>query len=400
MKTLLNVVAFITLLTGADVAFAQTWTPVSPAISGCGPVASSADGRKLVVCSLQDAQVYLSTDYGISWTQYAAPFDPNGEVHSVASSADGTKVVVENDHAYSSTFFTSTNSGTSWTQSTNASSSQCFVACSADGIKLVAVSLYGEIHTSNDSGITWTLATNAPNAEWVSVTSSADGTKLAAAAWHGIYTSTNSGATWLSNNAPIRPEAWTAVASSADGTKLVATIPNDAIYTSTNSGATWISNDVPKLFWTAAASSADGTKLVAAAHFNFIYTSTNSGVTWTGTDMGTNTVFYRGSIASSADGARLVAVDTHIGSYRNPNGNIYTLQTTPAPVLNIASVSNGLKLSWLVPSINFVLQQNSDLSTTNWVTLANMPTLNLTNLQNEVFLPPPASNSFFRLATP
>jgi hypothetical protein len=48
--------------------------------------------------------------------------------------------------------------------------------------------------------------------------------------------------------------------------------------------------------------------------------------------------------------------------------------------------------------MNFVLQQSADLS--SWSVVTNQPVLNLTNLQNEVILPPPDSNVFYRLKTP
>jgi hypothetical protein len=46
------------------------------------------------------------------------------------------------------------------------------------------------------------------------------------------------------------------------------------------------------------------------------------------------------------------------------------------------------------------LQQNSDLTTTNWTVMTNAPVLNLTNLQNQVILSPSGSNAFYRLKTP
>ena len=45
-----------------------------------------------------------------------------------------------------------------------------------------------------------------------------------------------------------------------------------------------------------------------------------------------------------------------------------------------------------------MMQQSSDLQ--NWVDMTNQPVLNLTNLQNEVILPPPGSNVFYQLKTP
>jgi hypothetical protein len=49
---------------------------------------------------------------------------------------------------------------------------------------------------------------------------------------------------------------------------------------------------------------------------------------------------------------------------------------------------------------NFVLQQNLDLTTTNWTDVTNTSTLNLTNLQDEVILLPTNGNGFYRLKTP
>ena len=79
---------------------------------------------------------------------------------------------------------------------------------------------------------------------------------------------------------------------------------------------------------------------------------------------------------------------------------IYTSYTTPAPSLDIASCDTTLALSWIVSSTNFVLQQNLDLTTTNWTDVTNTPALNLTNLQNEVMMLPSNSSSFYRLKTP
>jgi hypothetical protein len=57
-----------------------------------------------------------------------------------------------------------------------------------------------------------------------------------------------------------------------------------------------------------------------------------------------------------------------------------------------------LAVSWLVPSTNFVLQQSSDLI--SWAGVKDTPTLNLTNLLEQVILSPTNGNSFYRLATP
>jgi photosystem II stability/assembly factor-like uncharacterized protein len=82
---------------------------------------------------------------------------------------------------------TSTDSGVTWTP--QASIGKCYsVASSADGTKLVAGVNGGQIYLSNDSGITW--APRGSVLPWYAVASSADGTKLVAGAYGGqIYTS-------------------------------------------------------------------------------------------------------------------------------------------------------------------------------------------------------------------
>ena len=191
--------------------------------------------------------------------------------------------------------------GQTWVQQTNAPSDNwSSIASSADGSKLVAVNddmyfngdnftFYGSIYTSTNSGANWTQATNAPAAGWIAVASSADGNNLVAIPSGGsIYVSNDSGATWTSTNTPS--QFLDCIALSADGTKLVAGewndfVPNPSlIYTSTNSGLTWATNNSPSQYWTVVASSADGTKLVAGGNNPSgscpIYTSVDSGNNW------------------------------------------------------------------------------------------------------------------------
>ena len=218
-----------------------------------------------------------------------------------------------------------------------------------------------------------------------------------------VYVSTNSGATWVSTATPTNIYSYS-IASSADGRKLIVGGLNGSIqglsgivYTSTNSGYTWISNSVPFSYnpWYGVASSADGTRLIAVGQDGggAIVTSTNSGVSWISNSVPNLSEWV--SVASSADGTKLAATWPDY-----PNSYIYTSQLIPTPQLNCTLTNGNLALSWLIPSTNFVLQQNADLTTTNWSSVTNVPTLNLTNLQNHVTLPATAGNAFFRLTTP
>jgi hypothetical protein len=409
MKTkclLLAVAALGGLFTAVSPAFAQSWTLSDAPTEWWRPVASSADGSHLVAVAIADPSmppatlsgtIYTSIDSGATWTLTSAPV---ASWTSVASSADGSKLVAVSESADGDPgdprglIYTSTDSGATWTATSAPRTTWEAVASSADGTKLVAADgANAPIYTSSNSGGTW-RATSAPHSFWSSLASSADGTHLLAAAVEDgtgngpgrIYRSSNSGATWTLTS-PNAGGGWLSVASSADGSKLAAVgfdiHDNGLIYISSDSGGTWVTN-APAMYWTCVACSADGSKLVAGTDGGPLYTSTNSGATWTSSDA---SIRWWWSTASSADGSKLVATVY--------NGGIYTWQSTPAPLLRVSPSGTNVVISWTVPSLNFVLQQNSDLATTNWTDVTTAPTV--TNLQNQVVLPAPTGNAFYRL---
>ena len=125
-----------------------TWAPRDSSRSwSC--VASSADGSKLIA-AVSVGQIYTSTDSGVTWT----PRYISAGWTAVASSADGSQLVAT---AYNNDINTSTDSGITWTHrygnwTPSPSSSPYCVASSADGTKLVVgYSPYGPILTSAQS---------------------------------------------------------------------------------------------------------------------------------------------------------------------------------------------------------------------------------------------------------
>jgi hypothetical protein len=121
-------------------------------------------------------------------------------------------------------------------------------------------------------------------------------------------------------------------------------------------------------------------------HNGPIYISTNAGGSWTQTSAPAKTWT---SVASSADGARLVAVAN--------GGGIFTWQADTRPSLYITPLTNEIRLSWTVPSRPLMLQETSDLNATNWSEVTSPSVLNLTNLQNQVSIRPANRVSFYRL---
>ncbi len=397
-----------------------SWTSNSVPFIQWAAVASDASGTNLVGIGMNAGSllpvVYHSTNEGLSWiSRNPFPAGPQGEpisylLNSVASSSDGTKLVVG---ALGGWIYLSPDSGTTWRLSGAPTNfypigSPIAVASSADGTHLAAAGggMFGaipagasveSIYTSSDSGATWT-ANPAASAAWTAVAMSANGTTIAAVGQApvggiGIYSvTTDGGATWSSNTVPDG-EVWLSIASSADGTRLAAGSLNGPIYTSTNAGATWAATGPLFYEWTSIASSADGSRLVAGSENGQIFISTNAGGSWilTGAPVADWV-----SVASSSDGSKMVAVSGY--------QQIYTLQTVPPVIVPPAQVSlaisfsatTGITISWPSSAAGVVLQQTSSLSGKNWTPVGQTPVDN--GVTKQVVITPGAGMVFYRLA--
>ncbi len=368
------------------------WHLTSTLYTNWTAVASSSDGTKLVAVAGPGSQssttsgcILTSTNSGASWVSSTLPpVDTMFSLgwRSVASSADGGKLVAAYQFSAYGCLYVSTNSGATWTLTSAPNYQWDRVAASADGTKLVAASNGGDgpVYTSTNSGATWTRTSAPTNFWWTSVASSANGNFLVGVCAGTDYSSTDSGNTWTLSGVAQNGS----VACSADGTKLVLAAYTGGIWISTNSGAAWISTSAPSNVWTAVVSSADGSRLAAVTAGSWIYSSADSGVTWAISGPSANW----SSVASSADGRRLVAAVN--------GGGIYVWQS--APSLAARPQGKNWLLSWPSFWSGTGLQQSSDLARTNWI---NAPAaLTLTNGLNEVFVTPTNAQEFFRLKYP
>jgi photosystem II stability/assembly factor-like uncharacterized protein len=450
------------LFAAVDFSSAQTWTQASSPAGGWTSFVVSVDGGRLLASGV-DGNLYTSTNSGATWTlQTNAPHATNNWL-CFNSSADGTKLLALNydsDALYASTnsgylwmdlsnapvgivnlaasadgatiaaivglstIYISTNSGVTWAQPVSPPivSGHPYtiqqlrsLTASADGTKLVAsaelnsggividpqfdlIGLVSGIFASTNSGTTWEFSTYRPEYDLSSVACSANGGNVllsgqayfnfilkhivpAGQYWfyqnylgYPVCRSSDSGVNWsVSWNDPQLPSP---VLSNGS------TTPNPNPF---NYRAAYLEVDF-------VASDAAGDKCAALdVPDGLVYVSTDSGATWPqqfSTPSGDGSW---NNIAISADGNKII-----LGSSA---GGIYTLQTTPSPLLNLASSNGSLAFSWTVPSTNLVLQQNLDLTTTNWVTLTNTPTLIFSNLQYQVGFLPTNSRCFFRLTT-
>jgi hypothetical protein len=338
--------------------------------------------------------------------------------------------------------FVDPTSAQSWVATSAPVTNWSGVACSADGIKLVAVATtdssgddgpQGQIYTSADSGVTWT-ATSAPLNNWSSVASSADGTRLIAGCYgNPIYTSVDSGATWIASDSPwgfhsvassndgtklfgassyiysLTPTdgwlatdspfymPWTSVACSADGSHLIAgsnTYGVDhveirgSVWTSPDSGATWQFQNLPPGDWFCVSSSADGSRLVGMGG-GLAYTSEDSGTNWTKASVPVRTWT---ALASSADGTKLVAVASDLKQIfmSSDAGVTWTNGGAPrADWTSVASSADGSKL---------VAVAGGDFGVDRVYTWrAALPALSITLSGNTALISWPASSTGFRL---
>lgn len=74
---------------------------------------------------------------------------------------------------------------------------------------------------------------------------------------------------------------------------------------------------------------------------------------------------------------------------------ISAVQTIGAPTLIVTHSGNNVTVSWPSPSTGFVLQQNPDLKTANWVTSGY--TISDDGTNKSVTITSPTGNLFFRL---
>jgi hypothetical protein len=387
-RTVLAFVVPAFLFANTSLTRAQHWSPANSPATNWTQVASSADGAK-VAATVFGGLIYNSIDSGATWNPSTNAMQNYWA--SIASSADGSRLVACDGRVV----ITSQDSGTTWDYSTEGTGS---MASSADGNELAMLVSSLMVIVSRDGGQSWAqrgLVSGDRSGQALAM--SADGAKLVAVSTIGgpsfqtqVIVSTDYGTNWSSASYSVVAAD---VVLSADGSRMAAlayqgNLPGGFwIYVSADSGNTWTQTAAPWTNWSCLACSADGSRLVAAVNGGLIYTSPDFGTTWAAGDApSANWV----SVASSADGNKLVAAAS--------GGPIYTSQSPATPRLRIAAAGGNVTLSWIVPSSDFVLQQNPGLGAAGWTDVSQTPTLNYPTLEDQVTLPTPAGPMFYRLA--
>jgi len=425
------------MLAGFCFAKAQTWTQTSAPSNSWVSVAVSADGTTLAAAAgnikvngfyfqVSTGAIYISTNSGVDWMPTTAPIT---NWTSVAISGDGNVLVAsyQNKNQTAEGIYCSTNSGAVWTQVNTTSGWGPAIISSMSKKLITMVPNSSYVLTSTNLGAGWNSHPNSLDQNFnhntvipALLTASADGSQVVAALASGNGLPSGTGNMMAITNPPdataywfwsqltnSAQTTWGAIASSSDGSKLFAAAnngysQNSPMYRSTNSGISWSIAYATNFLtpWDSIASSADGSRILAVqaklfgSNYSPLFLSVDGGLTWTTTTL--PGVFYDesgvffSSVNMSADGSLMAAAVN--------GGGIWISRSVLPPQLKAKTRSNNMTFSWVIPSTNFILQQSPDFLTWSYVT--NKPSLNFTNLQNQVTLPMSPSNIFFRLATP
>jgi hypothetical protein len=250
-----------------------TWSVTSAPSNYWYAITSSTNGDQLAA-AVFGGGIYLSSDGGTSWRQSTNA--PYGVWYAIASSWDGNRLIAVSG-GVNRFIYTSPDSGQTWISNNVPDSEYWYAAASsADGQRLFAASNSntnggaGAIYSSINAGASWS-SNHVASLNWTGIACSGDGVDLVACGFNSaLYTSADGGLNW---NAVFGVFGFfTGAASSADGSRVTVISNGGQIYTSTDSAGTWISNNAPALAWQEVASSKDGNVVVGGVPGNQIYT--------------------------------------------------------------------------------------------------------------------------------
>ncbi len=236
--------------------------------------------------------IYISSDYGVTWTNsYNMGNAPTNCISMSFSgqyqtASNGVNIMVSNDY------------GSTWTETYSVGSTQIFVCISLSGRYQLVISSGDSIYRSTDFGVTWNRYDNENTDIYNSIVSfpsigvcmSYDG-RYQTIVCENIYRSDDYGVNWITTTILTDEDGgiwddhnWYGVDMSSDGRYQVAIEVIGEIYVSTDYGENWAKVDaaiVRDITWQAISISANGQFMTAVAKGGAVYYSSDFGVTWT-----------------------------------------------------------------------------------------------------------------------
>jgi len=231
-----------------------SWSEITPAGAGIREwrgMCSSVLGDVLIVADgLNEpppgtGKLYMSTNYGVSFSEIQPAGATTHDWYDVDCSADGSVIIAcgKDDYVY-----VSTNSGANWTQTTLPLNHWRNICCSGNGQYLGACAYGGRLYTSDDYGATWTerQPAGAINQNWNTIASNGTGSYLLAGVWGGrLWASYDYGITWTEE----QPDGdvtrtWAGTAISYDGSVSSAGQWGGKLFTNNTSPSDLVAGDL------------------------------------------------------------------------------------------------------------------------------------------------------------
>ncbi len=230
--------------------------------------------------------------------------------------------------------FKSVDGGSNWTYIGNGLPTNRGANCIAliDNTLMAGYSVVG-IFSSTNGGTSWSESNNSLSNKNVT-TLYVNGSNVFAGTASGAYYSTDKGANWSLRSGGVIATKAVAKFASIGSTLFAAT--NDGIYSSTNNGETWTDISAgldDRLIRTLAV---DGTKIYAATG-NSLYYSADNGITWTKINSVNNQIL---ALAVSGDNIFYTVVGSGLFRSTNAGGSFSQIQN-----LTGSSTNKGLKVS-------------------------------------------------------
>ncbi len=291
--------------------------PATELLQGFTSIACDASGQYVAAYTGYLNQVFVSQDYGVTYTQtfsYLYSYEELGNV-AIAANAPSYMAVTGYDGIYAST-----NTGSSFTlvPSTANIYNWAGVTLSSTGQYSYAIccggesSTTGKIYLSSDYMSTYTVASTASTQGYLGLTASSNGQYVFPFTSNNVYASTDYGSTW---SIVFTLNYLTAIGCSSTGQYVGITTENAAIYISSNYGKGWTKATLPALawpYWSGIAFSSNGQKVIAVSNGGPVFTSTNYGSSFQMTNSPSQQYI---STAISSDGQYMYAVSDYGYTY-------------------------------------------------------------------------------------
>ena len=279
-------------------------------------ITTSTDGN--YVYAITNSTMYTSTDHGTTWTESVTPSLSSAFIFThVATNGNGQYITLSTN----GNVYLSNNYGKSWRLYLN---SYSFTAMSSSG-QYIYVATGEEVMYSSNYGASATQ-TLAPPVTYQGIATTLSGNMTVAVA-QSIYINTNPVASWYPNN-----YNWVDVAMSQNGETIFALAGGDTAgfgSMTTNGGLTWLqtgyTGSYNSFYYDVACDAICQHIAVSVPVYYELYISSNYGKTWKSVQVESYSEWQNGCVGINADGQYMTSVFGQMLYYSSDYGSTWMM---------------------------------------------------------------------------